>query len=189
MHLDFDRSNEDEIYSHRVIARTSSAAINLESMVIELIENDIERAGKEHTLTSFEMILEGCKMPKLVTFGLDSSALTKKGPTKFLQHSQRIKHLSFLAVRLMSGSWERIFHTIKGSLALETFEFKSLQGGVAELSKAGFDCKEYEPYPGFENSLLGGGPNSFSVAEHAVTENQYLRKQRKRKQRKPIEKE
>ena len=154
--------------------------MNLESTVIELIENDIERDGKEHTLTSFEMILEGCKMPKLIAFGLGSSAFTENGMTKFLQHSQQIKHLSFLAVRLMSGSWERIFHTIKGSLALETFEFKSLQGGVADSPRQALTAKIYEPYPAIEKILLGGGPNPFSVAalEHAATE-----------QRKPIEKE
>ena len=185
LHLgyNFDENDEDEIYSDRVIARTLSAAINLESLVIEVIGRPIGWEGEEHTPTAFELILGGCDMPKLVTFGLDNSAFTEEAMTKFLQHSQRLKHLSFLDVELMSGSWEKMFDTIKGSLALETFHFEFLHGGIAELSEAGFDCEDYEPFPAIEKFLLGAGPNPFSVAalEYAATENQYLRKQRKRR--------
>ena len=181
LHLEFNYLDEfhDEIYSDGVIARTLSAAINLKSLVIETIDHIIEyEEGDQDTPTTFEMILEGCDMPKLVNFGLGNSAFREAEMTIFLQHSQGIKHMSFHDLTLISGSWEKMFHTIKGSLALESFQFESLQGGVAELSKAGFDCKEYEPYPATEKFLLCDGPNPFSVAalEHAATENQYLRK-------------
>ena len=180
LHLDFDEASlfEDEIYSDRVIARTLSAAINLKSLVIESIDASIESEKEyRHTPTTFQMILEGCDMPKLVTFGLGNSAFREAEMTNFLHNSQQIKHMSFHDLTLISGSWENMFHTIKGSLALERFEFESLQGGLKQLSKAGFDCTEYEPYPAIEKFLLGGGPNPFSVAalEHAATENQYLR--------------
>ena len=181
LHLDFYYHDDfhDEIYSDRVIARTLSAAINLKSLVIDSIDHTIECEEEyQDTPTTFEMILEGCDMPKLVTFGFGNSAFREAEMTIFLQHSQGIKHMSFHDLTLISGSWEKMFHTIKGSLALKTFKFKSLQRGVAELSKAGFDCKEYEPYPAIEKFLFGSSPNPFSVAalEHAATENQHLRK-------------
>ena len=179
LHLEFDFGLfGDEISSDRVIARTLSAAINLKSLVIEAIEASIESEKEyRHTPTTFQMLLEGCDMPKLVTFGLGNSAFREAEMTNFLQNSQQIKHMSFHDLTLISGSWENMFHTIKGSLALERFEFESLQGGLKQLSKAGFDCTEYEPYPAIEKFLLGGGPNPFSVAalEHAAMENQYLR--------------
>ena len=180
LHLDFHylRDFHNEIYSDRVIARTLSVAINLKSLVIESIDHTIKCEEEyQHTPTTFEIILEGCDMPKLVTFGFGNSAFREAEMTTFLQHSQGIKHMSFHDLTLISGSWEKMFHTIKGSLALKTFKFKSLEGGVAELSKAGFDCKEYEPYPAIERFLFGSGPNPFSVAalEHAATEDQHLR--------------
>ena len=189
LHLDFNYldGSYDNIYSDRVVAQTLSAAVNLQSLVIESIDHTIEREeAYQHTPTTFEMILEGCDMPKLITFGWGNAAFREAEMTNFLQHSQRINHLSFHNLTLISGSWEKMFHTIKGSLALENFEFKTLQGGVAELSKAGFDCEKYEPYPAIEKFLLGGGPNPFSVAalEHAATENQYLRKQQKQIEKK-----
>ena len=188
LHLDFHYFDGlHEILSDRVIARTLSAAINLESLVIESKDHTIKREEEyQHTPTTFEMILEGCDMPKLITFGWGNSAFREAEMTNFLQHSQRIKHMSFHDLTLISGSWENMFHTIKGGLALESFKVKCLYGGVAELSKAGFDCALYEPYAAIEKFLSGGGPNPFSIAalEHAATENQYLRKQQKQIEKK-----
>ena len=190
LHFDFyERDDLDEICTDRVIARTLSAAVNLKSLVIDTVDHHIKREAEyQHAPTTFETILEGCDMPNLLSFGLGNSAFREAEMIIFLQHSQRIKHLSLRDLTLISGSWENMFHTIKGILALETFEFESLRGGVAELSQAGFDCTEYDCYPAIEKFLLGGGPNPFSVValEHAATENQYLRKQRKRKQLKSI---
>ena len=181
LYLDFNRldSNEDEIYSNRVISRTLAAAINLESLVIQLIDDNFGWEREEDVPTTFELILGGCNMPKLVTFVLHVSVLTESAATNFLQHSQRIKHLSFVDVRMAWGSWERLFNTIKGSLAVESFEFHGLVNFNAEPYEAGLDCDKYNPYPAIEKFLLGGGPNPFSVAalENAATENPSLKKQ------------
>ena len=184
LYLDFNRldSNEDEIYSDRVISRTLAAAINLESLVIDLKDDNFGWEQEEDVPTTFELILGGCNMPKLVTFALYVSVLTESTATNFLQHSRRIKHISFVDVRLAWGSWERVFNTIKSSLTLESFNFNNLIGNFPEPSKAGFDCEKYDPYPATEKFLLGDGPNPFSVAalEHAAMD---------RKQPERIEKE
>lgn len=88
LHLDFDCLDDDnlyELYTDRVIARSLSAAINLKSLVIESIDHTIEpEAEYQHAPTTFEMILEGCDMPKLVTFGLGNSAFREAEMTIFL---------------------------------------------------------------------------------------------------------
>ena len=128
-------------------------------------------------ITTFKLVLEGCKIPRLRTFGLTDFSVPEDGMTDFLQHSQGIRHLSLDDVRLTSGSWEDMFKTIKDNLSLETFEFDYLQGGVAELTKAGFTCEAYQPYPAIEEFLLRDGPNPFSVEvlEYAATSVPYLK--------------
>ena len=184
LYLDFNclDSNEDEIYSDRVISRTLAAATNLESLVIVLIDDYFGWEQEEDVPTTFELMLGGCNMPKLVTFALHVSVLTESEATNFLRHSPRIKHMSLVDDRLTSGSWEKLFNTIKASLALESFNFNNLISYIEEPSKAGFDCENYNPCPAIKKFLLGCGPNPFSVAalEHAATENPSLRKQRER---------
>ena len=177
LHLDTNVTDEGYHEPHWIglIAETLSGAINLKCLAIEVVQHstDFEDEVRDDGKTSFDMILEDCKMPRVVTFGLTSLTFSEAGMTRFLQHSQGIRHMSLKDIRMNSGSWENMFRTIKGSLALKTIEFESLYGVVAELSKAGFDCERYEPYPAIKNYLLGGGPNPFSTAAlgHAVTDN------------------
>ena len=166
LHLDFHTyyyNEDDESFLEPVIAQTLSAAINLESLMIELMDTGFDDEQEDQGITTFELVLEGCKMPRLRTFGLTDFSVPEDGMTDFLQHSQGIRHLSLDDVRLTSGSWEDMFKTIKDNLSLETFEFDNLQGGVAELTEAGFICEEYQPYPAIKEFLLGDGPNPFSV--------------------------
>lgn len=163
LHLDFCFvvDVEHEIYMERTIAKTLSAAINLRSLVIEVIDTAGELADDD-TPTTFKMGLEGCKMPRLTTFGLSQFSFTQAEMTNFLQHSQGIREISFKHVEVTSGSWEMLFCTIK-DLPLKAFEFENLRGGVAELFKAGFDCGMYEPYPAIKNYLSADGLNPFSI--------------------------
>ena len=125
LHLEVNLLDDfiDELYSERVIGRTLSAASNLTSLVTELKEEE-----DRDPLTNFKMILEGCKMPRLVNFGLRSLAFTEAGMETFLQHSKGIRHMSLMNVKMTSGSWRSMFHNIKSSLALETVELKRLHG-------------------------------------------------------------
>ena len=61
LNLTDDAAEGEEFYSGRLIARTLSAAIKLESVVFVMVGNNWIRSEDE----DFEMILGGCKMPNL----------------------------------------------------------------------------------------------------------------------------
>ena len=153
---------EEELYMEQVVAKTLSAAINLKSLMIELIGKLVhEQIGGQDTTTTFGMILGGCKMPKLVTFGLSRFPITEVGMTTFLQDSPEIRHMSLDHVKMFSGSWGNVFQTIKDKLPLETIKTKGLRGGT-ELSGAGPFREKYETGPSIEQFLFGNGINPFS---------------------------
>lgn len=154
-----------ELYKERVVAQILSEAINLTSLEIDLVNNIVQHEVENPYIpTTFEMILEGCKMPKLVTFGLGSFAFPEAGITTFLQHSQGIQHMSFNNVKITSGSWRNVFQSIKGSLALKTVKLKKLRGVSEELCMTRFDSKKHNPYPPIKRYLLGDDPSPFSGA-------------------------
>lgn len=119
---------ENELYAEQVIAQTLSAAINLETLVLATIGNDVKWEWDDD---HFKMILGGCKTPRLVTFRLSNFNITEAGMTAFLQESLGIRHMSLDQVNMISGSWENVFQTIKDTLALESFESGSLHGALA----------------------------------------------------------
>lgn len=63
-------------------------------------------------------------MSKFVTFGLKFLPSTQAGMTTSVQDSQGVFYmlLELDEVSLMSGSWEKLFQTIIGSLSLKSFE-------------------------------------------------------------------
>lgn len=75
------------------------------------------------------MILEGCRMSKVVTFSLGSFTMTEADVTTFLQDSPGICRMSLYDVDTMSDSWEKVFHAIKDTLPLQFFESKALHRG------------------------------------------------------------
>lgn len=163
--LDITNDVNDKLYLERVVAKTLSAAINLKSLLINLIGRLVhwKQAGQD-TTTTIKMILGGCKMPKLVTLGLSCFPITEVGMTTFLQDSPEIRHMSLDHVEMVSGSWENVFRTIKDNLPLETFKTKDLLGGITELFRANSICGRYEPGPSIEQYLFGDGPNPFCKA-------------------------
>ena len=110
---------EEELYMDQVVAKTLSAAINLKSLVIELISELVhEEDGGPDKITTFGMILGGCKMPKLVNLGLSCFPITEAGMTTFLQDSPEIRRMSLDDVEIVLGSWEKVFQTLKDDLLL-----------------------------------------------------------------------
>lgn len=151
---------EKELYAERVIAQTLSAAINLETLVLATIGNDVKWEWDDD---HFKMILGGCKMPRLVTFRLSNFNITEAGTTAFLQESLGIRHMSLDQVNMIpgSGSWENVFQTINDNLALEAFESGSLYGGV---TVAGFEHRKYQTDRMIDNFLFGNGLSPFRKA-------------------------
>ena len=148
---------ENELFSERVIARTLSAAINLETLVIAAIVNIIDLTEHDY----FKMILGGCKMPRLVTFRLSNITITEAGMTAFLQESLEIRHMSLDQVNMISGSWENMLRTIKDTLALESYQSGRIYGGV---TVAGFERWKYQTDRSIDSFLFGDGPNPFRKA-------------------------
>lgn len=147
-----------DIHSVRIVTQTLSAAINLESLMIEFV--DIHTDWEDEL---FEKILGGCKMHKLMKLGLKCFTMTEAGMTAFLQDSQRIRRMSLDMIILTSGSWENMLETIKTSLPLESFDMGVIFEGVIfegfpEISK------EYKVGPAIEEFLFGDGPNPSSNA-------------------------
>ena len=181
IHLDGYLVNDvvnGELFPQRVIAQTLSAAINLESLMIEIIGNYVQWEEEEEdqdARTTFEMILGSCKMPKLVTLGLSRFTTTEAEMTTFLQDSQGIRHMSLDDVKIISGSWEDVFRNMKATLPLKSFESRGLHGGVTELFDASFGWK-HETDRAIEKFLFGDGPNPFSNAalKDAEMENENL---------------
>ena len=152
---------DDKLYLERVVAKTLSAAINLKSLMIKLIDMLVhEEDGGQDTTTTFEMILGDCKMPKLVTFGLSCFPITELGMTTFLKDSPGIRHMSLDDVEMVSGSWEIMFQTIKAKLPLETIKIRGLRGG-SELFGARPFGLEYDSGASIEVFLFGDGLNPF----------------------------
>ena len=170
LQVDFMDDVKDELFAERAVAQVLSAAINLTSLVIEFRDDFFRDEQWNHYVPAiFGVILEGCKMPRLVTFGLSSFVITETGMTTFLQHSQGIQHISFNNVKMTLGSWGNMFQSIKGNLTLKTAELKRLHEVFKELRMAHFDFKKNKPYPGvtypeINKYLLGDGPNPFHNA-------------------------
>lgn len=164
LHLDvnFIHDSLDGLYLEGVIAGTLSGAINLESLTIEMIGNNMHLDEEDQdTCMTFESILGGCKMPRLVTFRLSNLTITETGMTAFLQESLGIRHMSLDQVNMISGSWENMFQTIKDTLALESYQSGSLYGGV---TVAGFEHWKYQSDRLIDKFLFGDGPNPFRKA-------------------------
>lgn len=159
LHLDLDLDSEDgagdDICSERTVTQTLSAAINLESLMIDIVAIGPNYWEDEQL---FETILGGCKMPKLMKLGLRWFTITEAGMTTFLQDSQRIRRMSLHDVTMTSGSWENMLETIKISLPLESFDSGPIFGGVPKVSQ------EYKVGPAIEEFLFSDGPNPFSSA-------------------------
>lgn len=66
-----------------------------------MIGNDVQSEEDDDILTTFKMILGGCKMPKLVRIGLGCFAITEAGVTTSLQNSQRIRHMSIPDIKIV----------------------------------------------------------------------------------------
>lgn len=154
---DFDIGADvrSELFSKRVIARILSAAINLKVLKIEMIGTCIDLDPDPLT---FQMILGGCKMPKLVTFGLIDFTVTEAEMKAFLLHSREIRHMSLDKVDMVSGSWESVFQAIKDTLPLESFVSKDLSGGATDL----FDLDYFRADTIMKGFLFEDGPSPFS---------------------------
>ena len=132
-----------KIYQKRAIARTLSAAINLESLVIDMIKNNIQWESEGEVIT-FAMVLGGCEMPRLEKFELSGLSLTEAGMTAFLQVSKGIRHLKFNHLRMVEGSWENmrrfindhlpLVHPLKFQRALRG-RVSSTDGGIGPLNR------------------------------------------------------
>lgn len=157
---------EDELCTEKVVAEFLSAAINLTSLDIDLQDNIITYEDEENFSRpiTFEMILGGCKMPRLVTLGLINFLFTEASLTTFLQHSQGIQHMSIENARMISESWASMFQSIKGSLALKTVELGRLYGVTQEFPAGQCSSSIFERYPPIQKYLLGDGPSPFSGA-------------------------
>ena len=146
-----------EVYWERAVAQTLSAAINLETLLIEIID-------AWEMFDHFETVLGGCKMPKLMTLGLKRFTVTEAGMKTFLHDSQGIRRMSLDDVEMVIGSWVHIFQMIKDELSLESFESRGLRGGIVKIVGAGFDGQRYEPSTAVKEFLFGDGINPYSKA-------------------------
>lgn len=169
---------DNKLYVELVVAKTLSAAVNLKSLMIELIgELAHDEDGGQDTTTTFGMILGDCHMPKLVTLGLSRFPITEVGMTTFLHDSPGIRHLSLDDIEIVSGSWENMFQTIKDDLSLETIQTRRLDGGT-ELFRAGHFRTGYEPGPLVEKFLFGDGLNPYCKIALENAEAEFERKRR-----------
>lgn len=107
------------IYEQRGIAQMLSAAINLESLVIDMVKNNIQRETEGEEIT-FAMVLGGCEMPKLVNFELSGLSITEAGMTGFLQISKGIHRIRLSNLRMVEGSWASMHRFINNHLGLRT---------------------------------------------------------------------
>ncbi|CAF9936684.1 hypothetical protein IMSHALPRED_010858 [Imshaugia aleurites] len=153
LHLCVHDDDSESLFWEGIVAPTLSAAINLELLRIGLVNNDVVWDKEDY----FNLIVGGCKMPKLVTFGLSYFTFTEEGMTNFLRNSQRIRHMSLEYAGLRSGSWENLFQTVKNTMSLESFKSRRFYG-------AGLDGMGYRSDPAIQRFLFGDGPNPFSRA-------------------------
>ncbi|MCJ1453473.1 hypothetical protein MMC28_003820 [Mycoblastus sanguinarius] len=154
----------NKISPQRVVARTLSAAVNLEVLAINLTNYEWNNLDANGT-TMFHAILGVCTFSKLASLSLMSFDCSENEVAKLIQASKRLRHMSLTCVQMVSGSWKELIQIFRERLELKSLTLDSISGGFEELIEAG-----YNPYEGYmfhraiQDFLMNKGINPFTVA-------------------------
>ncbi len=136
--------------SHKKIlpVKMLSGACKLRSLTIDIMDDDNATSSPlthwsqvpKTTITTFESLLAGCKLPHLSTLHLHRVTFLENDFSTFLQHSPELRELSLQGFYMVDGwhrsrpsypdprAWERILQTVKETLRyLENFDLSARQ--------------------------------------------------------------
>lgn len=124
--LDLDMMSEDRggefehaIFHEFVAAKTLSAAVNVESLELNLNPAD-ERLESYINPTDFNVVLGCCAFPRLRALVLKEFTFTENEMALFLRSSPVLKELSLEGLKLVSGTWGTLIDMIQATLRLDS---------------------------------------------------------------------
>ena len=114
----------DEGEETRAVARALSYGVNLESLVIEGLQDDLIFTSESDT-TMF-MFLGGCRFPKLRSLVLQEMDSRDEELLDFLEASPCLNHLTLDFFFLRVGSWNLVAERVRSTLRLKSVAFKEV---------------------------------------------------------------